>query len=220
MDGEMTTSTQTTETAATTSAGTSTGAAGQAAGAETGNQEKASAFKEFLDGLFGAKQEKKEPGAEEKAAEKGTEPPAGKTEEKSFSQADMDAAIEKAKQDWAEEAKRQAKLSPEEKAAEEQKKKDEQIAELQAKLLKSDLQKKATASLEKDGYPVGLAELLDYTSEEAMEKSLSKLTDTFKGSLQAAVESRLRGKTPAGLGNAASAENMLRDQIARNIRGL
>ena len=133
------------------------------------------------------------------------------------------AAIEKAKQDWeaqAEEAKRQAKLSPEEKAAEEQKKKDEQIAELQAKLLKSDLQKKATASLEKDGYPVGLAELLDYTSEEAMEKSLSKLTDTFKGSLQAAVESRLRGKTPAGLGNAASAENMLRDQIARNIRGL
>ena len=210
MDGEMTTSTQTTETASTTSAGTSTGAAGQAAGAETGNQEKASAFKEFLDGLFGAKQEKKEPGAEEKAAEKGTEPPAGKTEEKSFSQADMDAAIEKAKQDWeaqAEEAKRQAKLSPEEKAAEEQKKKDEQIADLQAKLLKSDLQKKATASLEKDGYPVGLAEL-------------SKLTETFKGSLQAAVESRLRGKTPAGLGNAASAENMLRDQIARNIRGL
>ena len=59
MDGEMTTSTQTTETAATTSAGTSTGAAGQAAGAETGNQEKASAFKEFLDGLFGAKQEKR-----------------------------------------------------------------------------------------------------------------------------------------------------------------
>ena len=218
MDGEMTTSTQTTETAATTSAGTSTGAAGQAAGAETGNQEKASAFKDFLDGLFGAKQEKKESGAEEKAAEKGTEPPAGKTEEKSFSQADMDAAIEKAKQDWeaqAEEAKRQAKLSPEEKAAEEQKKKDDQIADLQAKLLKSDLQKKAT-----DGYPVGLADLLDYTSEEAMEKSLSKLTETFKGSLQAAVESRLRGKTPAGLGNAASAENMLRDQIARNIRGL
>jgi len=53
-----------------------------------------------------------------------------------------------------------------------------------------------------------------------MEKSLSKLTETFKGSLQTAVESRLRGKTPAGLGNAASAENMLRDQIARNIRGL
>lgn len=159
MDGEMTTSTQTTETVATTSAETSTGAAGQAAGAENGNQEKASAFKDFLDGLFGTKQEKKETGAEEKAAEKGAEPPAGKTEEKSFSQADMDAAIEKAKQDWeaqAEEAKRQAKLSPEEKAAEEQKKKDDQIADLQAKLLKSDLQKKATASLEKDGYPVGL----------------------------------------------------------------
>ena len=122
--------------------------------------------------------------------------------------------IDEILQEWEEKQKVHAD------AIEEQKKKDEQIAELQAKLLKSDLQKKATASLEKDGYPVGLAELLDYTSEEAMEKSLSKLTDTFKGSLQAAVESRLRGKTPAGLGNAASAENMLRDQIARNIRGL
>ena len=95
MDGEMTTSTQTTETAATTSAGTSTGAAGQAAGAETGNQEKASAFKDFVDGLFGTKQEKKESGAEEKAAEKGTEPPAGKTEKKTFSQAAMEKSLSK-----------------------------------------------------------------------------------------------------------------------------
>lgn len=135
----------------------------------------------------------------------------------------MDAAIEKAKQDWeaqAEEAKRQAKLSPEEKAAEEQKKKDEQIAELQAKLLKSDLQKKATASLEKDGYPVGLAELLDYTSEEAMEKSLSNDRDLQgKSSDGGGIQTSWK-KTPEGLGNAASAENMLRDQIARNIRGL
>ena len=35
----------------------------RAAGAENGNQEKASAFKDFLDGLFGTKQEKKETGA-------------------------------------------------------------------------------------------------------------------------------------------------------------
>ena len=95
MDGEMTTSTQTTETAATTSAGTSTGAAGQAAGAETGNQEKASAFKEFLDGLFGAKQEKKEPGAEEKAAEKEQSRLQVKRRRNPSARRDMDAAIEK-----------------------------------------------------------------------------------------------------------------------------
>ena len=99
-------------------------------------------------------------------------------------------------------------------------KKDEQIAELQAKLLKSDLQKKATASLEKMVIRSAWLNCWIIPVREAMEKSLSKLTDTFKGSLQAAVESRLRGKTPAGFGNAASAENMLRDQIARNIRGL
>lgn len=65
------------------------------AGAENGNQEKASAFKDFVDGLFGTKQEKKESGAEEKAAEKGTEPPAGKTEEKTFSQAAMEKSLSK-----------------------------------------------------------------------------------------------------------------------------
>mgnify|MGYP007071181045 CR=1 FL=1 len=48
MDGEMTTSTQTTETAATTSAGTSTGAAGQAAGTETGIRRKHLLLRNFL----------------------------------------------------------------------------------------------------------------------------------------------------------------------------
>ena len=37
--------------------------------------------------------------------------------------------------------------------------------------------------------------------------------------LEAAVKERLRGKTPEGLGGAATAENALKDQIAQNIRG-
>lgn len=53
---------------------------------------------EDQDGYAGAEngnQEKKESGAEEKAAEKGTEPPAGKTEEKTFSQAAMEKSLSK-----------------------------------------------------------------------------------------------------------------------------
>lgn len=224
MDGEMTTSTQTTETAATTSAGTSTGAAGQAAGAETGNQEKASAFKEFLDGLFGAKQEKKEPGAEEKAAEKGTEPPAGKTEEKSFSQADMDAAIEKAKQDWeaqAEEAKRQAKLSPEEKAAEETEKERRADRRTAGEALKGVIcRKRQRHPWKKMVIRSAWLNCWIIPVRRPWKKSLSKLTDTFKGSLQAAGGIQTSRKDSGGPCKAASAENMLRDQIARNIRGL
>ena len=43
--------------------------------------------------------------------------------------------------------------------------------------------------------------------------------NALKASLEAAVKERLRGKTPEGLGGAATAENALKDQIAQNIRG-
>lgn len=214
--------TMTTQTAETSAAGSGTEAQ-VAAGAE-GTQEKATAtaFQKFLDGLFGNREKPAGDGTESGAAS-GEAKADGVAGEKSFSRADVDAAIEAAKQEWAaqaEEEKRIAKLSPEEKAAEEQKKKDEQIADLQAKLLTSQLRTQATAALEKDGYPVGLAEMLDYSSKEAMEKSMENLTGMFKGSLEAAVNQRLRGKVPEGLGAAASTEGMLKDQIAKNIRGL
>ena len=53
-----------------------------------------------------------------------------------------------------------------------------------------------------------------------MKKSLSDLTGIFKDCLSAAIDKRLRGKVPEGLGAAASTENMIKDQIAKNIRGI
>ena len=103
-----------------------------------------------------------------------------------------------------------AKLTPEERAKAESDAKDQQLADLQAKLLQRDL---------KEGFPVGLADLLTYTDQESMEKSLVRVQEVFKASLEAAVKERLRGKTPEGLGGAATAENALKDQIAQNIRG-
>lgn len=178
--------------------------------------EKVSALQKFINGLFGggkdAEPEKKEePAAKETAAEK------------SFTQADMDAAIEAAKQKWldeAVEAERVKKLTPEEKAKEEQEKKDSEIADLRSQLLQKELRESATKSLEADGFPVGLADVLDYSSKERMEETLANTTKVFKDSLAVAIQSRLKGKTPEGLGGAASSENLIRDQIAKNIRGL
>ena len=90
---------------------------------------------------------------------------------------------------------------------------------MQAKLLQRDLKDAALAKLEKEGFPVGLADLLTYTDQESMEKSLERVQEVFKTSLEAAVKERLRGRTPEGLGGAATAENALKDQIAQNIRG-
>lgn len=198
----------------------------QAAAAEPQEQqtaehtpEKVSALQKFIDGLFGGK---KAEGAEpEKKDEAPAEEPS--SEEKSYTQADVDAAIEAAKQKWldeAAEAERVGKLTPEEKAKEEQEKKDSEIASLRSQLLQKELRESAAKSLEADGFPAGLADVLDYSSRERMEETLKNTTKVFKDSLAAAIQSRLKGRTPEGLGGAASAENLLRDQIAKNIRGL
>lgn len=182
--------------------------------------EKVSALQKFIDGLFGGG--KKADGAEPEKKE--DEPAAKETaEEKSFTQADMDAALEAAKQKWldeAAEAERVKKLTPEEKAKEEQEKKDSEIADLRSQLLQKELRESATKSLEADDFPVGLADVLDYSSKERMEETLKNTTKVFKDSLAVAIQSRLKGKTPEGLGGAASSENLIRDQIAKNIRGL
>lgn len=213
MDG--TTTTQGTEQEVQT---TATETQGQQTAEST--PEKVSALQKFIDGLFGGG--KKADGTE--VEKKEGEPAAKETAvEKSFTQADMDAAIEAAKQQWldeAAEAERVKKLTPEEKEKEEQAKKDSEIASLRSQLLQKELRESATKTLESDGFPVGLADVLDYSSKERMEETLANTTKVFKDSLAAAIQSRLKGKTPEGLGGAASSENLLRDQIARNIRGL
>lgn len=187
-------------------------------------QEKVGALQKFIDGLFGGRKAADGKNADEAA--EGEEPlgDGGDTASgKTFTQTELDAAIEAAKKQWqdeAAEAERVRKLSPEEKAAEEQKKSTERIAELEGQLMRKELREAAVAALEKDGFPVALAGILDYSSMESMEKSLKTTTEVFKESIASTIKTRLRGKTPEGLGAAASSENLLRDQIAKNIRGL
>lgn len=180
--------------------------------------EKVTALQKFINGLIGGSKE------ETGTAETKQEETKDQTEEsKGFTQADVDAAIEAAKEKWqaeAAEAERVKKLTPEERAAEEQKQKDARITELEGQLLRKELRENAVKSLEKEGFPVGLADTLDYSSKERMEETLKNTTEIFKESLAAAIKERLKGKTPEGLGRAASNENLLRDQIAKSVRGM
>ena len=210
----------------TTSTGTpgATGTAPAAGGATppegaTPTPEQQTTFQKWLAGLFGGKEAAPASQESDPATDKGgKQEPQGKT----YTEADLQAEIEKAKAAWAAEQQEQArlaKLTPEERAKAESDAKDQQLADLQAKLLQRDLKDAALAKLEKEGFPVGLADLLTYTDQESMEKSLERVQEVFKTSLEAAVKERLRGKTPEGLGGAATAENALKDQIAQNIRG-
>lgn len=185
----------------------------------TPTPEQQTTFQKWLAGLFGGKEAASAGQESDPATDKGgKQEPQGKT----YTEADLRSEIEKAKAAWAAEQQEQArlaKLSPEERAKAESDAKDQKLADLEAKLLQRDLKDAALAKLEKEGFPVGLADLLTYTDQESMEKSLGRVQEVFKASLEVAVKERLRGKTPEGLGGAATAENALKDQIAQNIRG-
>ncbi len=184
--------------------------------------EKLNAFQKFMEGLFGGSKNEEDKAEDKPSGDTAADQNNAETE-KAFTQADIDAAIEAAQQKWkddAAEAERVKNLSPEEKAAEEEKKKDTEIETLRSQLLQKELKESAVKALEKDGFPVGLAEMINYSSKEDMETSLKQMQGIFKESLSAAVNERLKGKTPEGLGNATSAESLLRDQIAKNVRGL
>lgn len=206
-----------------------------------GTPEKVSALQKFINGLFGGGKETEAEGsgaeasdaaADGKDSADGSDAAAGASgKEKQFTQKELDdavsaavaSAVAEAKEQWgseAAEAERLKKLTPEERAAEEQKKKDAEIAELKGQLLKKELRESAVKALEEEGFPVGLADLLDYSSKERMEESLKNMKENFQTSIASAIQNRLRGKTPEGLGKAATTENLLRDEIARNIRGL
>ena len=180
--------------------------------------EQRTAFQRFLDTLFGGKGDT----PAEKDGALGGESAKQEPEAKTYTEADLQAKLEAAKAAWAaeqEEKARLAKLSPEERAKAEDAAKDKKLADLEALLLQRNLKDSALAKLEKEGFPTALADILTYTDQESMEKSLERVQDVFKASLEAAVKERLRGKTPEGLGGAATAENAIKDQIAKNIRG-
>ncbi len=196
----------------------------------TPTAEQRTAFQKFWDSIFGGKEDPAPGSGEGEGTKKDGDPapkegegtkPEGK-DGKSYSEADVEAKIAEAKAAWEaeqQEKQRLAKLSPEERAKAEGEAKEQELTKLRAELLQRDLKDAALKKLTDEGFPVGLADLLTYTDQESMEKSLKHTQEVFKGALEAAVKERLRGKTPEGLGGGAKAENTMKDQIAQSIRG-
>lgn len=193
-------------------------AADQAVG--TGQSEQLNAFQKFMQGLFGGKDDKSDGPADKKGgSETGKD---GGKPAAADAPPDISAIIAAERQKWEAEQQEKArieKLPPEERAKAEQADKDKQIADLNAQLQQRDLKDAALADLTKDGFPAGLASVLDYSSKENMEKSLGAVKETFKACLTEAINSRLRGPTPEGLGGAESPEAAAKAAIAANIRG-
>ena len=156
------------------------------------------------------------------AKTKGKDPEAGTTE-KTYTQADLDAAVKAAKEEIAAqqaEERRRAKLTPEQRAAEDQEAMKKQNEELKAKLNRMELEQKAAAKLEEKKLPASLAKYLDYTDESKMEASLEDFGNMYKKDLEAGIKEALKGATPKGMGSAANlTDGMISAEIQNRIRG-
>lgn len=214
--------------AETTAAGTTTMQEGTTAGeatqaAATASTDQMNSFQKFLVSLGIGGGKDKGTGAQQETHEEGEKAQGAAAETgKSYTKQDLDTALEKARLEWETSAKEKArleKLSPEERAKAEAEAKDKELEGLKAQLLARDLKQAAVGTLDKEGFPVKLAELVDYSSKENMENSLATVQSVFQEALAAALKDKLRGKTPIGLGDAASTEGSMKDQIAQNIRG-
>lgn len=127
---------------------------------------------------------------------------AAPSEEKTYSQVEIEAIIEERKKEW--ETEQMNALS-----------KDGQIEKLKAELLKRDLKEKVTARLEEAKLPLGVAEFVQYTDEAGTMASLEKVITTVNQLVQDGVMMRLRGKTPEGLG--ASADTTTTPEFVRSF---
>jgi hypothetical protein len=112
------------------------------------------------------------------------------------------------------EAERLAKLSADEKKAEEDKKRADELAKKDKELTVRELQLEAVDELNKRKLPVGFAKiLLGETAEDTLEKI--KLFETaFREAVQAEVDSKLKGRTPEG----ATGETVDMNKILRGMR--
>lgn len=141
-------------------------------------------------------------------------------EPKTYTPEELESLLAEKKKEWqaeqeAQEQERLRSLPEAERLKQEQLSKDAKIASLEAELSRRDLQAEVIAKLDERRLPVSIADLVQYGDRDSTMESLDKLMDVFEAAVQAGVMLRLRGKTPEGLGRAATSLNMMSDPFAK-----
>lgn len=139
---------------------------------------------------------------------------------KTYTPEELDSLLAEKKKEWqaeqeAQEQERLRSLPEAERLKQEQLSKDAKIASLEAELSRRDLQAEVIAKLDERRLPVSIADLVQYGDRDSTMESLDKLMDVFEAAVQDGVMLRLRGRTPEGLGRAATGLNMLSDPFAK-----
>lgn len=154
-------------------------------------------------------EETKEQSVVEEVAEEASTQEQTKTTEKTFTQAELDEIVKKEKakakrsaekeyQAKIDEAERLRKMNADEKAEYEAKKKDTYIAELEAKINRSGLEKEASKMLSEAGIVAG-DEILAFVvkdSAESTQEAVNGFSELVNQLADNKVKEMLKGKTP------------------------
>lgn len=120
-------------------------------------------------------------------------------EVKKYSDKDVDEIINKKFAKWQkdqEEEKRLSKLSADERAKEESKKKDEEIERLRAEIDRNNLEKDTVDRLTEEGLPLTFKSFLMGKNAEDTNDAIKSFKEIYQKAIQEEVEKRFKGHTP------------------------
>lgn len=138
--------------------------------------------------------------------------------EKTFTQADLDAAIAEAKAEWKAGLKEQlenaksegeklAKMTAAERKAEEERIEREKFEKEKAEFERKSIVAEVTRQLADKGLPVSFAEMVAGADAEQSKANIEAFEKAWNGAVEAAIKSKLGGKTPNIGGVQSNAES-------------
>lgn len=139
----------------------------------------------------------------------------------------IEKAVNKAQEKWRvltddklSEAERLAKMTKEEKAEYQQKKREKELSDREAAVTRKELMAEAKNTLAEKNLPAGLAEMLNYADAESCNKSITAVEKAFQAAVEAAVQERLKGGTPPKKAPETNTQEALEKQVYDAMMGI
>jgi len=95
------------------------------------------------------------------------------------------------------EAEARARMTGEERMAHDFAQREAQLNAREQEIVRRELRAEAMRMIQERGLPAELAGAMNYSSAESLEESLESIGNVFQAAVQAGVEARMRGSTPA-----------------------
>ena len=133
--------------------------------------------------------------------------------------AELEAALEAKFSQMLDEAARLSRMTDAERAEYDAARREDDLAEREKRIARRELRADALEELERPGLPKALADAVGYDSRERMIASIDAVEKAFRQAVQAAVDERLRGVSPAAGASAQGGGDEMDDETYYRMAG-